>query len=254
MPLAKFFLVVHLLLVLAFLLFFALKAALLFTARHEALRRLRARTRIVDSGLGILIVVSGAAWLGLYPGSVPGGLWSRLLLGLVLLPLAIAALRRQHKLAVALTLAGLLGVYAQAAPASLALHNSSPQAAMEPAGQAEAGPTPNAAAPVDTTDMATSTGFSEADAAAVASASEEDASAAPTLAEGKALFQKNCAVCHGPDGKLGLNGAHDLSKSNLNTMGRVYMVTQGLGKMPSFKGQLSEVQIQQVVAYSLTLQ
>ncbi|WP_157807484.1 c-type cytochrome [Hymenobacter chitinivorans] len=87
------------------------------------------------------------------------------------------------------------------------------------------------------------------------SAPAETAAAPAAAAElpGQALFVQNCAVCHGPDGKLGLNGAHDLTKSNLNATGRVYMVTQGLGKMPSFKDKLSPEQIQQVVDYSLTL-
>jgi cytochrome c6 len=82
---------------------------------------------------------------------------------------------------------------------------------------------------------------------------ETSATAAAVEQPGKALYARNCAACHGPDGKLGLNGAHDLTKSNLNATGRVYMVTQGLGKMPSFKKQLTEAQIQQVVDYSLTL-
>ena len=73
------------------------------------------------------------------------------------------------------------------------------------------------------------------------------------LAAGEAIFTQRCVVCHGPDGKLGNNGAHDLSKSNLNVNGRVYLVTNGLGKMPAFKGQLTEQEIEQVAAYSLTL-
>ncbi|WP_165903735.1 GNAT family N-acetyltransferase [Hymenobacter gummosus] len=77
--------------------------------------------------------------------------------------------------------------------------------------------------------------------------------AADVVDPGKALFEQNCVLCHGPDGKRGLNGAHDLTKSNLNQMGRVYMVTNGLGKMPAFKGQLTPEQIEQVAAYSLTL-
>ncbi|TGE27348.1 c-type cytochrome [Hymenobacter metallicola] len=99
-------------------------------------------------------------------------------------------------------------------------------------------------------------GLGSACSSAGSSEPEETAAAAPPpTAElpGKALYTQNCVVCHGPDGKLGLNGAHDLTKSNLNATGRVYMVTQGLGKMPSFKNQLTEEQIQQVVAYSLTL-
>lgn len=80
------------------------------------------------------------------------------------------------------------------------------------------------------------------------------AAAGQVLAPGQALYEQNCALCHGSDGKRGLNGAHDLTKSNLNQAGRVYMVTNGLGNMPAFKNQLSPEQIEQVAAYSLTLQ
>ncbi|UOR05159.1 cytochrome c [Hymenobacter aerilatus] len=73
------------------------------------------------------------------------------------------------------------------------------------------------------------------------------------LAAGQAIFTQRCAACHGEDGRKGANGAHDLTKSNLNTTGRIYMVKNGLGKMPGFKDQLSDAEIEQVVAYSLTL-
>jgi cytochrome c6 len=78
------------------------------------------------------------------------------------------------------------------------------------------------------------------------------AQAAPPV-PGQLIFQKNCVRCHGKDGRLGLNGAHDLTKSNLNTMGRTYLVTNGMGKMPSFSKVLTTAQVAQVVAYSLTL-
>jgi cytochrome c6 len=70
---------------------------------------------------------------------------------------------------------------------------------------------------------------------------------------GKVLYARNCARCHGPDGRAGLNGAHDLTKSNLNAMGRTYIVTKGMGKMPPFEEYLTPQQVQDVVAYSLTL-
>ena len=78
-------------------------------------------------------------------------------------------------------------------------------------------------------------------------------SAAPPVLSGQAIFQKNCVRCHGANGKRGLNGAHDLTKSNLNAFGRTYLVTNGMGKMPSFQKKLTAQQIQEVVAYSLTL-
>ncbi len=75
----------------------------------------------------------------------------------------------------------------------------------------------------------------------------------PPLLPGQVLFQKNCVRCHGANGKRGLNGAHDLTKSNLNAFGRTYLVTNGLGKMPAFGKKLTATEVQQVVAYSLTL-
>ena len=78
------------------------------------------------------------------------------------------------------------------------------------------------------------------------------AGAAPP-APGQLLFQQNCARCHGANGRLGLNGAHDLTRSNLNAFGRTYLVTKGMGKMPAFAKTLTPAQIAQVVAYSLTL-
>ena len=75
----------------------------------------------------------------------------------------------------------------------------------------------------------------------------------PPLAPGQAIFQKNCVRCHGANGKRGAFGAHDLTKSNLNAFGRTYLVINGMGKMPAFGKTLTPEQVQQVVAYSLTL-
>ena len=262
MPVSSLLLRLHLVVVLAFLLFFALKAALLLLNRQEALRTLRARTRIVDSVLGLLILVSGGALLAQYPGTAPAWLWTKLALVLLLLPVGIAAMRRQHKVGVVLTLLGFLYIYGLAETGSLSLQRpTAPATAAVLPGLAETTATPDAAVPIEDTTAHHPARLSDTDAATIAAATPPAAEAAapasgagkPVLTAGKALFQQNCEVCHGPDGKRGLNGAHDLTKSNLNTAGRVYMVTQGLGKMPGFKGQLTDAQIQQVVAYSLTL-
>jgi len=79
------------------------------------------------------------------------------------------------------------------------------------------------------------------------------AQGAKPLPPGQVLFQKNCVRCHGANGKLGANGAHDLTASNLNAFGRTFIVTNGMGKMPAFGKVLTPQQVQQVVAYSLTL-
>lgn len=252
----SFVLRLHGLVLLAFLLFYAFKAGLLLSGRLDTLRTVRARTRIADSVLGLLILVSGGLLLAWYPAAVPGWLWLKLALVLVLLPLAIAAMRRQFKPGVVLTLLGFLYVYGLSETGSLTLQRAAAPATGYAAtpGLAEAVATPEAVAPVDTT-VATRR-LSAADSAVLAAAAAvpaADALAAEPLLAGQELYTQRCAACHGPDGKLGLNGAHDLSKSNLNTVGRVYMVTNGLGKMPGFKDQLTDEQIRQVAEYSLTL-
>ena len=121
---------------------------------------------------------------------------------------------------------------------------------LRPVASAVAAPLLTAAAAL----LLTLSGCGPGDSASTPAASAPPATEAPAVADaGQALYAQNCALCHGPDGKRGLNGAHDLTKSNLNQMGRVYMVTNGLGKMPAFKGQLTPEQIEQVAAYSLTL-
>ncbi|UOQ78709.1 cytochrome c [Hymenobacter sp. 5516J-16] len=252
-----FLLRLHQLVVLAFLLFYAFKAGLLVLGRLDTLRTVRARTRLADSGLGLLILASGGASLALYPGGAPGWLWVKLGLVLVLLPLAIMAMRRQFKPGVVLTFLGFLYVYGVSETGSPTLQQAEASSASNGAaayapGRAEATATPEAVAPVDTARAAAS--LSAAEAATLAAAAEAPA-ADEALVAGKALFVQQCAVCHGPDGKLGLNGAYDLTKSNLTQQGRIYQVTHGSisKKMPAFGGKLTQQQIEQVVAYSLTL-
>jgi mono/diheme cytochrome c family protein len=255
MSASLFLLRLHWLVVLAFLAFYTFKAALLLLNRPEQLRAVRARTRLADSLLGLLILVSGGILLGQYPGPTPGWLWLKLGLVLVLLPLGIAAMRRQHKPGVVLTLLGFFYVYGLAETGSVTLRQpAAPASYAATPGLAEATATPDAEAPAHSADDSTSAATMAAVAAAT-EAADNTAAPAEALTAGQAIFTQRCTPCHGTDGRLGLNGARDLTKSNLNATGRVYMVVNGSmsKKMPSFKEQLTEEQIQQVVAYSLTL-
>lgn len=70
---------------------------------------------------------------------------------------------------------------------------------------------------------------------------------------GKALYKQYCVLCHGADGKLGLNGAVDLTTSELPREEAIDQVTNGKGLMTPFKEIMTEEEIEQVVDYVITM-
>ena len=84
---------------------------------------------------------------------------------------------------------------------------------------------------------------------------EKETAAAPVdnKAAGENIFRTYCITCHGIDGKLGLNGAKDLTVSEISMEERINQVTNGKGLMTPFKDILTEEQIQQVAEYTVSL-
>ena len=89
--------------------------------------------------------------------------------------------------------------------------------------------------------------------------------AVPTVAaaqaKGQDVFKAKCAMCHGPDGSgstsmgksMGLKplgGADVLKMSDADI---IALINNGKGKMPAYKGKLTDAQISDVVAYMRTL-
>ena len=70
---------------------------------------------------------------------------------------------------------------------------------------------------------------------------------------GKQVYKKNCVICHGVDGKLGLNNSKDLTVSKLTKEERITMVKNGKGTMTAFGAILKPQEIEAVVAYTFTL-
>ncbi len=71
--------------------------------------------------------------------------------------------------------------------------------------------------------------------------------------DGLAIFRQYCVVCHGVDGKLGLNGAKDLTLSALTLDERINTITNGRKLMTPFNEVLSAEEINAVARYTLTL-
>jgi len=76
---------------------------------------------------------------------------------------------------------------------------------------------------------------------------------APNPDLGKKIFKQYCALCHGADGKLGVNGAGDLTASALPETEVVARIAKGKGLMTPFEEILSETQIKAVADYVIAM-
>ncbi len=70
---------------------------------------------------------------------------------------------------------------------------------------------------------------------------------------GATIFIKNCKICHGADGRLGLNGAKDLSQSPLSISERINIIANGKNLMTPFGQILSRQEIELVATFTLEL-
>ena len=71
---------------------------------------------------------------------------------------------------------------------------------------------------------------------------------------GAAVFAASCTSCHGANGSGNTRrgkrkGAKDLRKSRISAARGIRIITNGKGKMPSFKGSLSADEIKRVNIY-----
>ena len=74
-----------------------------------------------------------------------------------------------------------------------------------------------------------------------------------TTPDGPAIFRQYCVTCHGADGKLGLNGAKDLTASVLTLEERINVITNGRKVMTPFGEVLTPEEIKAVAEYTQKL-
>jgi len=80
---------------------------------------------------------------------------------------------------------------------------------------------------------------------------EKKAPGEVSVAEGEHVYKKYCIICHGSDGKLGINGAKDITVSKLTLEEREIQIKKGKNTMTPFEGVLTEEQIKSVALYSM---
>ena len=82
-------------------------------------------------------------------------------------------------------------------------------------------------------------------------------SAAEAAASPRSLYISNCATCHGSDGKSQTAKGRRLEADDISggtsTSKTIRLVTNGKGKMPSFRKKLTAAQIKSIADYVRTL-
>ena len=70
---------------------------------------------------------------------------------------------------------------------------------------------------------------------------------------GEKIYMQYCKLCHGADGKLGLNGSKDITESTMPEDERILLIRNGKNTMTPFEEVLSEQEIKSVAAYTMSL-
>ena len=212
----KGFLHLHVTVVLLFILLYTIKVYLLLANKPEALDKLRGKTKIVDAVLGSLIIITGA-YLTFIAPAIETYLIVKIVLVIASIPVGIIAMKKLNKPMAIAALLIYVYVFAVAKTKSLSFKK-------------EAFVAPVSVVTTDSVQTETR-----------------------SIKEGEVIYTSLCVVCHGPDGKLMLNGAKDLSVSKLSDDEIVTMVKNGKGLMTPFKDQLDEKQLQSVMLYVKSL-
>ncbi|HMQ08363.1 MAG TPA: cytochrome c [Saprospiraceae bacterium] len=71
--------------------------------------------------------------------------------------------------------------------------------------------------------------------------------------DGAKIYKLNCVLCHGDDGKLGLNDSKDLTLTNMTLDERIAIIRNGKNAMTGFGNLLKEEEIRAVAEYTLMM-
>lgn len=71
--------------------------------------------------------------------------------------------------------------------------------------------------------------------------------------KGQAVYEQKCASCHGSNGTAGIGNAANLQRSKLDSVSILKVITEGKGGMPSFNGQLTKEELNDLSSYVIVL-
>ncbi|MEZ4776997.1 MAG: SirB2 family protein [Bacteroidia bacterium] len=203
----------HRLVVILFLIIYLIKIVLLLLNKKESLDSFTKKFRIPEMIVSGLFLLTGIGLL-VKTAAISPMLIGKIVLVLAAIPLAVVGFRKQNKLLATLSVVLLIAVY----------------------GLAEMDKTGVSVQPLATEII-----------------TDPSATGYDAIAHGKALFERNCIVCHGAAGNMQGSGAKDLTISELDATAMKTLVLKGKNAMPAYEKFYSAPEIDAVVQYVRTL-
>ena len=210
----------HVTVVTVFLILLLVKTILLLIKKTNLLDKIRAKTKVLDMILGVLILATGGYLLFL-KSSPELYHYVKIVVMLIAIPLGIVGIKRKKLVLALISLLAFIYIYGVAETKSHKFKRDK----FELTEYAEDEATNN----IVNQNMATN------------------------MKRAKAIYNALCAECHGEDGKKGLFNAKDLTASSLTNEQQDDIITNGKGTMRAFKNDLGEPEIESLVAYIKTL-
>ena len=202
----------HRLAVILFLLIYLIKGILLIANRKEQLASFTQKTTWPERIISVLFLLTGIVML-FQVAEITPKLMIKIALVLATIPLAIFAYRKENKLLAGLVILLLVGVYGLAEMNKIGVSQEALSA--------------------DVISNASDSNYDE-------------------MAHGQAIYQRNCIVCHGPEGNLQGSGAKDLTTSQLSDDEIMTLLMEGKNAMPAYGEILSETERKAAMAYVKT--
>lgn len=199
----------HRLVVILFLLLYVVKLVLLLMQKQEVLDKFTKVTRIPEMIISFTFLATGIALL-LNLAEI--NVMHIVKIGLVLasIPVAVIGFKRKKKFLAALSVLLIIGAYGLAEMNKIGVSN----------------------------DPLNSQLVTDA----------QDASY-DQLAHGKALYERNCVVCHGPEGNMQKSGAKNLQVSELTEEEISNLIQNGKNSMPAYGALYNQTDIEAVITY-----
>lgn len=222
----------HRVIVTLFLFFFLFKTILLITKKTDLLDRVRAKTKIVDMVLGVLVLATGVYMMMLTKNH---SMWIniKVLIVLAVIPLGIVAMKKSN--VVMAVVVNVLLIAAYGIGESRPWNKTQREQTEESTADSTA---------VDTSMTIQPTEVSE-------DILKQNQVAISTNAG--EIYRKFCVNCHGEAGNMAKFNAADLTTSTMGMQERIAIITNGKGLMAPYKDDLSAEEIEALAVYLTTL-